>query len=95
MPDYYVYILTNPSRTLYVGVTNNLRRRVYEHKHKLLEGFTKRYNLTILVYYEATPDVRAAIEREKQIKGWLRSKKITLIESTNPEWRDLSSEWTE
>ena len=93
MPDYYVYILTNPSRTLYVGVTNNLRRRVYEHKHKLLEGFTKRYNLTILVYYEATPDVRAAIEREKQIKGWLRSKKITLIESTNPEWRDLSSEW--
>jgi putative endonuclease len=91
--EYYVYIMTNRSRTLYTGVTNNLRRRVYEHKHKLVPGFTQKYNITLLVYYEATPDVRSAIEREKQIKGWLRSKKIALIESVNPEWRDLSMGW--
>jgi putative endonuclease len=76
-------------------VTNNLQRRVYEHKHKLVEGFTAKYNITRLVYYEATPDVRSAIAREKQIKGWLRSKKIALIESMNPEWRDLSEGWYE
>jgi len=91
--EYYVYIMTNRSRTLYTGVTNNLRRRVYEHKHKLALGFTQKYNITLLVYYEATSDVRSAIEREKQIKGWLRSKKIALIESVNPEWRDLSTDW--
>ena len=89
MADYYVYIMTNVSKTLYVGVTGDLERRVWEHKHKLLSGFTKRYNLTRLVYSEVTPDVRAAIAREKQIKGWLRRKKVALVESMNPEWRDL------
>ncbi len=95
MGEYYVYILTNRSRTLYTGVTNNLPRRLHEHKQKLADGFTKKYNITTLVYYEATPDVRSAIAREKQIKGWLRSKKIALIESTNPDWNDLSAEWLE
>ncbi len=88
--QYYVYIMTNKSKTLYTGITDNLERRVYEHKTKLFEGFTKRYNTTKLVYYEVTSDVRVAIEREKQIKGWLRRKKITLIEAMNPQWTDLS-----
>ena len=74
-------------------MTNDLIRRVHEHKQKLADGFTKKYNITILAYYEVTPDVRSAIAREKQIKGWLRSKKIALIESMNPEWNDLSAEW--
>jgi len=91
--QYYVYIMTNKSKTLYTGITDNLERRVYEHKKKLLEGFTKRYNITKLVYYEVTSDVSAAIEREKQIKGWLRRKKITLIEAMNPPWTDLSEGW--
>lgn len=95
MKQYYVYIMTNHSRTLYTGVTNNLERRVYEHKQKLVPGFTKKYNVTMLVYYEETPDVREAIAREKQIKGWLRSKKIALIESLNPNWEDLGAEWFE
>lgn len=86
---YFVYILTNHSRTLYVGVTNNLVRRVFEHRQKVVEGFTKKYNVTQLVYFEQTPDVRAAIAREKQIKGWLRAKKIALIEGVNPAWKDL------
>jgi putative endonuclease len=93
MKRYYVYIMTNRSGTLYVGVTNDLQRRVWEHKQKLIEGFTKRYNITRLVYYEETPDVTAAIAREKQIKGWLRKKKIALIESLNPGWKDLSDGW--
>jgi putative endonuclease len=93
MAQYYVYIMTGRSDTLYAGVTNNLERRVYEHKHGLVEGFTKKYNLTMLVYYEATDDIRSAISREKQIKGWVRSKKIALIESMNPQWRDLSEDW--
>ena len=71
MKQYYVYVMTNKSRTLYTGVTDNLERRVYEHKNKLIEGFTKRYNITKLVYYEETNDVQSAIMREKQIKGWL------------------------
>jgi putative endonuclease len=91
--QYFVYIMTNNSRTLYTGVTNDLNRRVYEHQNKLVEGFTKRYNITRLVYFETTSDIRAAIAREKQIKGWLRSKKIALIESMNLEWRDLSEGW--
>lgn len=91
--QYYVYIMTNRSRTLYVGVTNNLKRRVLEHKQKLFEGFTKKYNLTRLVYFEHTSDVRAAIRREKQIKGWLRKRKVALIKSINPKWRDLSEGW--
>jgi len=91
--QYYVYIMTNIARTLYTGVTNNLERRVYEHKTKLVPGFTARYGVTALVYYEFGEDVNAAIAREKQIKGWLRCKKVTLIESVNPGWKDLSEEW--
>ncbi len=76
---YFVYIITNKSRTLYTGVTNNLERRVYEHKNKLVPGFTARYNISTLVYFKETPDVLSAIAREKQIKGWLRSKKSVLL----------------
>jgi len=95
MKQYYVYIMTNSSRTLYTGITDNLVRRVYEHKNKLIKGFTQKYNITRLVYYEITSDVQAAIQREKQIKGWLRKKKIALIEAANPKWEDLSKEWYE
>ena len=84
--------MTNKSQTLYTGVTNNLLKRVYQHKNKLIDGFTKKYNITILIYYETHEDIRAAIAREKQIKGWLRKKKIALIASMNPEWKDLYSE---
>ncbi len=94
MNQYYVYIMTNGVRTLYIGVTNDLMRRVFEHKEKLLEGFTKKYNVTMLVYYETTSDVYAAIAREKQLKSWRRSKKIALIESSNPQWKDFSREWS-
>ena len=90
---YHVYIMANRSLTLYTGVTNNLYRRVYEHEHRLVPGFTQRYNITQLVYFEETPDVKAATARERQIKGWLRSKKVALIEAANPEWRDLSEGW--
>jgi len=93
---YYVYIMTNRKNgVLYIGITNDLERRVFEHKHKLDQGFTSKYNCTRLVYYDSTPDVRAAIAAEKRIKGWLRKKKIELIESMNPEWRDLSEGWYE
>jgi putative endonuclease len=95
MKQYYVYIMTNNSRTLYTGVTDNLIRRVYEHRNKLVDGFTKKYNITKLVHYEITSDVQAAIQREKQIKGWLRKKKTALIEAGNPEWKDLSEGWYE
>ena len=91
--QYYVYILTNSTRTLYVGVTNDLERRMYEHKNKLVPGFTSKYNVTWLAYYEQTSDVESAIAREKEIKSWRRSKKVALIESLNPRWRDLSLEW--
>jgi putative endonuclease len=91
--EYYIYIMTNKSKTLYIGVTSNLLRRVHEHKEKLIEGFTSKYNIHILVYYESTSNVHAALAREKQLKGWLRAKKIALIESLNPEWKDLSEEW--
>ena len=93
MKHYYVYIMTSPSGTLYTGMTNNLTRRVYQHKNKLIEGFTKRYNVTRLVYVETYHDVKEAIAREKQIKSWRRSKKLDLIKSLNPTWRDLSEEW--
>ena len=93
MRHYYVYIMTNNSRTLYIGVTNDLKRRVYEHKNKLVPGFTANYDINQLVYLEETYDIRAAIAREKQIKSWLRKKKIALIESVNPEWEDLSDGW--
>ncbi len=93
MHQYYVYIMTNKSGTLYIGVTNNLNRRVYEHKEKLIRGFTARYNLSKLVYFETCYDINQAIVREKQLKGWLRKKKIELIEKINPHWRDLSKDW--
>lgn len=95
MKQYYIYIMTNRSRTLYIGMTNDLERRVSQHKAKLIPGFTSKYNITQLVYYEATNDVHEAIAREKQLKGWLRSKKIALIESVNADWKDLSAEWHE
>lgn len=89
--QYYVYILTNKSnRVLYIGVTNNLPRRVYEHKEGLIEGFTSKYNVNKLVYYENTVDIKVAIEREKTLKKWARKKKEWLIEQYNPDWRDLS-----
>ena len=91
---YYVYILTNANNhVLYVGVTNNLERRWYEHRNCLVDGFTKRYHIHKLIYFETTSDVRAAIEREKQIKGWTRSKKNALVAMMNPEWKDLSLDW--
>jgi putative endonuclease len=93
MRDYFVYILSSPARTLYIGVTNNLERRVWQHKEKLNDGFTKRYNVTMLVYVETFFDPSSAIEREKQLKNWTRAKKITLIESLNPDWLDLSADW--
>ena len=93
MKHYYVYILANRSKNLYTGVTNNLQRRMYEHKHHLVEGFTSTYHVTRLVYFEETSDVRAALEREKCIKGWVRAKKVALIETSNPGWRDLSEAW--
>jgi len=93
MPDSYVYIMASRSRTLYTGVTNNLERRVSQHKLKLVPGFTARYNINRLVYYEHHADIREAIRREKQIKGWLREKKIALITLMNPGWCDLSENW--
>ena len=87
---YYVYIVTNDSRMLYVGVTSDLEKRVSEHKHKARPGFTARYNVDQLVYYESTFDVHAALAREKQIKAWRREKKMELVRSMNPQWRDLA-----
>jgi len=89
MRTYYVYIVASLNRTLYIGVTSDLLRRIHEHKTKQVQGFTAKYDVSILVYYEQTNDVRAAIEREKQLKGWRRSKKLELINSFNPEWKDL------
>ncbi len=87
---YHVYILASATGVLYVGVTNNLERRIAQHKEKRLSGFTKRYNVTRLVYFEAYGDVRNAIAREKEIKAWRREKKLALIRSMNPSFRDLS-----
>ncbi|MDP2918788.1 MAG: GIY-YIG nuclease family protein [Dehalococcoidia bacterium] len=95
MKDYYVYIMSNRSSTLYIGVTNDLLRRVAEHKQKITDGFTKRYNIDRLVYFEAGGTAESAIMREKQIKSWGRERKIELIESMNPEWKDLSLELME
>ena len=81
------------NKVLYTGITNNLERRVYEHKNKLLKGFTAKYNVNKLVYFEYTPDVNSAIAREKQVKGWTRQKKNELIQNINPEWKDLSEEF--
>jgi putative endonuclease len=92
---YFVYIMTNRSKTLYTGVTNSLVRRVREHKLGIGSGFAAKYKLDRLVYFERFEDVHRAIGREKEIKGWLRRRKITLIVSVNPGWRDLSTEWYE
>ena len=92
--QYYVYILTNKSNNvLYIGVTNDLIRRISEHKTKLVEGFTKKYNLQKLVYYEATNDIESAINREKQLKNWHRDWKMNLIDQFNPDWKDLSNDF--
>ena len=88
--EYYVYILTNESKTtIYVGVTNDLERRVYEHKNKLIKGFTSKYKVDKLIYYEQTTDIYAAISREKQIKSWNRERKEKLINNKNPEWKEI------
>ena len=93
MNQYYVYIMANKSGTLYTGVTNDLMRRVYEHKNKLVDRFTKKYNITRLIYFETTNDIKSAILREKQIKGWLRRKKMALIMENNPKLNDLAENW--
>ena len=94
MNDYYVYILSNyTNTTLYIGVTNDLKRRLFEHKNKMLPGFTEKYNVDKLVYFEKTTDVKSAIQREKNLKKWKRSWKNALIKKFNPTFKDLSSEW--
>lgn len=91
---FFVYILSNwNDSVLYIGVTSNLPKRLYEHRNHLVLGFTSKYNVHKLVYYENTPDAYSAISREKQLKGWTRAKKNRLIESMNPEWKDLSANW--
>jgi putative endonuclease len=90
---YFVYIMSNKSRRLYTGVTNSIHRRAYEHKHKLVPGFTSQYCFDRLVYYEEFGDIRSAISREKKIKGWTRAKKLALILDKNPLWADLSEGW--
>jgi putative endonuclease len=93
MKEYYVYIMSSASGILYTGITNNLEHRIFQHKNKLVEGFTKRYNVTKLVYFDSSDDVTSAIAREKQIKGMLRIKKIALIKTQNPDMKDLSEGW--
>ena len=91
--QYYIYIITNQSKsTLYIGVSNNLKRRIYEHKNELFEGFSKKYKLKMLVYYEICDDINEAIKREKYLKGKKREFKLQLINAFNPEWKDLYDE---
>ena len=90
---YFVYIVTNRSKTLYIGITNSLSRRIFEHKTGSGEGFAKKYKLDRLVYWERYTSVHSAIAREKQIKGWLRIRKIQLIVEMNPTWKDLAADW--
>ena len=90
---YFVYIMASKSRRLYIGMTGNLEQRVFQHKAKSIEGFTEKYNIDRLVYFAETGDAVGAIEREKQLKGWLRAKKIALIQSENPAWTDPSRDW--
>jgi len=91
---YYVYLLTNwNNKVIYVGITNDLERRIYEHKKKFVKGFAEKYNVNKLVYYEQTPDINAALNREKEIKKWRREKKNRLVVNTNPLWRDLSEDF--
>jgi putative endonuclease len=91
--NYYVYIMASKSGTLYVGITSDIRKRVYEHKSHLVPGFTDKYDVDRLVYFEVIGDSISAIEREKQIKKWRRQKKVALIDTANPEWNDLSQDW--
>lgn len=91
--QFFVYILANRNRRLYTGVTCDLARRMWQHRNGVIPGFTRRYNVSRLVYFEVTENSRAAVVRERQIKGWLRCRKIELIESANPGWNDLSQEW--
>ena len=93
MKQYYVYIMSSEWRTLYAGVTSGLEARVWQHKNHALPGFTSRYDIDRLVYFEAFGEVSQAIAREKQIKGWKRAKKVALIDSGNREWKDLSKGW--
>ncbi|MCH7914692.1 MAG: GIY-YIG nuclease family protein [Deltaproteobacteria bacterium] len=94
MGSYYVYLMTNwNNKVMYLGVTNDLERRVYEHKNKLIKGFTDKYNVNKLVYFEDTSDVAAAITREKEIKKWRREKKNALVKKVNPDWKDLSEDF--
>ena len=91
--NYYVYLISNwNNKVVYIGVTNDLVRRIYEHKNKLVDGFSKKYNLNKLIYFEQTNDVLAAITREKEIKKWRREKKNQLVETINPEWKDLGGD---
>ncbi|OHB55398.1 MAG: endonuclease [Planctomycetes bacterium RBG_13_44_8b] len=92
---FYVYIMASKTGTLYVGMTNNIERRVFEHKNHLVPGFTDKYKVERLLYVETTNDPLSAITREKQIKAWRREKKVSLIDSTNPQWNDLSHDWYE
>jgi len=93
--QYYVYIMSSHRGVVYLGVTSDLIRRVYTYREGRENGFTKKYNVTKLVYYETTSDVHSALAREKQIKGWVRKKKLELIESMNPSWVDLASSWVD
>jgi putative endonuclease len=92
---YYVYILASHSRRMYIGVTNDLLRRIWEHRAKVVNGFSARYSTTALVFFETTGDARSAIAREKQLKNWRREKKVALVETHNPAWRDLAAGWFE
>ena len=92
--SYYIYLMTNwNNKVIYIGVTNNLERRVFEHKNKLIKGFTEKYNVNKLVYFEETQDINTAISREKEIKKWRREKKDQLVIRANPTWKDLSNGW--
>jgi len=93
MKTFYTYIMASNSGTLYVGMTNNIKNRVYQHKHHLIPGFTDKYNIENLLYIETFPDALSAINREKQLKSWSRKKKINLIDSKNPTWTDLAENW--
>src|SRR5216684_2363173 len=95
MKQYFVYVMSNKSRRLYIGITSKLLKRIFQHKNKLIPGFTARYNFDLLVYFEELGQVVNAINREKQLKGWTRAKKLMLILNENPEWADLSAEWFE
>ncbi len=93
MTQYYVYIMASKSGTLYLGITNNIKRRVHEHKNHLIPGFTDKYDVDRVVYFETITDSSSAIKREKQIKTWSRQKKVALIDKLNPDWNDLSADW--